>query len=168
LRLATLLLSLPSLAGHWLLFLHAAPVARFVVVAWTTAFLTFLALVLLTQVLRDPVITSDTLVGAICVYFLMGVAWGAAYTFVDLTSPGAFRVSPDLAAAAGWSTRSTPVTPLLTYYSFATLSTLGYGDMSPLAPAARSLSILEGMSGPLYLAILIAHLVSLRATRVAR
>jgi hypothetical protein len=164
-RLVTLLLAIPTAAGHWSLHLANPPVSRVAIVAFSTGYMAYLSVVMLSIVLREAVITTDTLMGAICVYFLFGVTWGGAYTLIDLRTPGAFHIDPDLARAAGMASSSSPATPLFMYYSFATLSTLGYGDMSPLAPAARSLSVLEGLAGPLYLAILIAHLVSMRAAR---
>ncbi|MEW6268023.1 MAG: ion channel [Thermodesulfobacteriota bacterium] len=168
LRIATVLLALPALIGHWSLRADAPPVPRLLVFCFTAAFLAFLTLVMLWVVLREQVVTVDTLIGAVCAYFLIGVTFGTTYAIVGLTTPNAFDVSPALAAAADWHPPASPLSPLLQYYSFATLSTLGYGDMSPVSPAARSLSVLEGLAGPLYLAVLITRLVGMHTARSSR
>jgi len=165
LRIATVLLALPALVGHWSLRVDAPPFPRLVVFAFTAAFLGFLTIVMLWVVLSEHDVTADTLIGAVCAYFLMGVTWGAVYAMIALTTPDAFDVSPRLAASAGWHPPTSPLSPLLQYYSFATLSTLGYGDMSPVSPSARSLSVLEGLAGPLFLAVLITRLVSMHTAR---
>jgi hypothetical protein len=101
----------------------------------------------------------------VCTYFLFGVTWGTLYTLLALVSPGAFSVSPTLAAVAKWGNPIAPFTPLTQYYSFTTLATLGYGDVTPVTAGARALSVLEGITGQLYLAVLIARLVGLHSAR---
>jgi hypothetical protein len=98
-------------------------------------------------------ITYHRVVGAILLYLTIGVVFVALYTLVGALAPGAFttisihdRVS---------------LPPDLVYFSFATLTTVGYGDIVPVHPFARSLSNLEGILGQLYPATLLARLVSL-------
>lgn len=110
-----------------------------------------LFVIVLRQTLRGGPVTGHRIVGAVAAYLLIGVIWAYAYSLVALASPGAF---------------SGPVTPAdgprtFFYFSFVTLTTVGYGDVLPIHPAARSLATLEAVVGPLYLAILIARLVSL-------
>jgi hypothetical protein len=107
--------------------------------------------VVLGQTLRSGPITFHRLHGAVAAYLLLGVIWAYAYALVGLLRPGAF---------------SGPVSPAdgprgFYYFSFVTLATLGYGDVLPVHPAARSLATLEAVTGTLYLAILLARLVSL-------
>lgn len=165
LRVFAVILALPAVVGHWMLHLDVPPVPKVVVFASSLLFLSFLTLVMLHEVLRDQRVSTDTLVGAVCAYFLLGVTWGAAYALLAILSPNAFEVSKSLAQAADWQPPNSPLTPLLQYYSFATLSTVGYGDMSPLSPGARSLSVLESLVGPLYLAVLISRLVGMHVAR---
>lgn len=112
-------------------------------------FLGFVSACLLTLVLRSERVSADTLVGAVVVYLLLGTVWAAAYGLLLLGLPDALRAPAPLDERA------------LTYFSFVTLSTLGYGDVVPVHPAARSFSTLEALTGQLYLAILVARLVGL-------
>lgn len=118
--------------------------------------------IMLSEVLADREVTRGTLAGALCVYFLMGVAFTYAFTLLDLVNPTAFHF-----------TEGKPTTPndlfmTLIYFSFTTLTTLGYGDVLPLGPTARSLSVLEAVLGQLYLAVLVARLVGMHGHRRTR
>jgi hypothetical protein len=120
---------------------------------------TLLALVLLAAVIAMKVfgshtVTKDRISGAIAFYILAGLVWADAYQLVMLYIPHAFPGIPTLEGAVD---RSTWV-----YFSFATLTTVGYGDIVPVAPIARSLSNLEALIGQLYPAIVLARLVSLQ------
>lgn len=134
------------------------------------------------QVLRAVVhtsdVTSDTVVGGVTAYLLLGVLFAFLYSLLESFSPGSFHV-PATMEQAGESMTLLPVpggdsgasaggaSPLL-YFSFTTLSTLGYGDISPATPLARSLSTIQTISGQLYLAILISRLVGVaRFVRIA-
>ena len=116
----------------------------------TLATLVPLCIVILMLVVRRGPVTRQRIEGAIAVYVLLGLTWAQAYELLALLDPGAF------AGAVGRQT-----SPSWVYYSFVTLTTMGYGDITPLNPVARSLAILEALTGQLYLAILVARLVSL-------
>jgi voltage-gated potassium channel len=165
LRFVTAALGSPALVAQWLLYLGRSPIPKAWVFALTTTFLAFLTLVVLFSVLRDEAVTADTIVGAVCVYILIGMAWGTAYALVALNSTDAFAVSPGLVEAAGWGPPTLPFVPLLEYYSMTTLSSLGFGDISPLSGPARTLSALEGAVGQVYIAVLIARLVGIHTAR---
>lgn len=110
-----------------------------------------LAVVVLVQVFRAGPVNRHRILGAIAVYLLLGLAWGEAYSAVALVAPGAFHpVGGDVPEPERWL-----------YYSFVTLTTVGYGDITPVGPLARSLAILEALTGQLYPAILLARLVAL-------
>jgi len=116
----------------------------------TLAVLVALGWVVLALVLRRGPITIRRIEGAIAVYLLLGFTWAHAYELVELWHPGAFAGAVD-------GTGSPP----LTYYSFVTLTTMGYGDVMPVHPLARALAVLEALTGQLYLAIMLARLVSM-------
>jgi hypothetical protein len=147
----------------WIGELAAQPFLLRVTNLVAVAFLLLVALLLLKPVLGDPPVTLDKLFGAISIYLLLGLAWAEIFQFIDLTNPGSFALSGplqiefDRAPFGGASS-------IYVYYSFVTLTTTGYGDMSPVGPVARSMASLEAIVGPLYLAILIARLVSLMST----
>jgi hypothetical protein len=124
----------------------------------------FLALVLgriLVDVWQQKVVDIDTIVGGIVVYLLVGVAFAGVYQLLEFVAPGSFVVSnPDAGRWGEWQTD--PGTyPRLFFFSFVTLTTLGYGDLVPASEAAGALTSLEAAGGALYLTILIARLVGL-------
>jgi len=168
LRVATLALALPTLIGHWTFVLSNSPLLRAVGFALTSGFLTFLTLVILLAVFQDATVTADTIVGAVCAYFMLGVTWGTYYALLELVSPAAFSVSEALTRVNGGGAPGLPITPLMQYYSFTTLATLGYGDISPVTAMARGLSVMEGIGGQLYLAVLIARLVGMHTAKLGK
>jgi hypothetical protein len=115
----------------------------------TAVVLLLLALMVLSAVLRAGTVTRHQIQGAIAAYLLIGLAWAAAYEFVALRDAGAFAGTEALAGVP-W-----------TYYSLVTLTTMGYGDITPVSSAARSLAVAEALTGQMYIAILIARLVAL-------
>ena len=110
-----------------------------------------MALVVLAQAFRGGPVTVHRVQGAVAAFLLLGLAWSLAYDLVASYDAGAFT-GP--ASAAGDGTR-------FAYFSFVTLTTVGYGDVTPVHPAARSLAMAEALTGQLYPAILLARLVSL-------
>ena len=97
---------------------------------------------------------EDRIVGAICVYLLIGLGWAKVYETLDAVAPGSFRFPPD----AAWATLGQP---RYIYVSFITLATVGYGDVTPATLMAGTLAWLEAVTGQLYLAITVARLVAL-------
>ena len=126
-------------------------------------FLGFTAVVVLRQTLGGATVTADTIAGAICFYLLLGVIWALIYALIELAHPGSFLDGGRPVGTATGGRRS--LVPELLYLSLVTLSTLGYGDILPVTPQARMLAAIEAIIGPLYLAVLIARLVSLAAPR---
>ena len=114
--------------------------------------LLFLVVVLM-QTLKAGPVTFHRIQGAVTAYLLLGIIWAHAYALLALLRPGAFSgpIDPEDGPRAWF------------YFSFVTLTTVGYGDVLPVHPVARSLAILEAVTGPLYLAILVARLVSMTA-----
>lgn len=106
----------------------------------------------LRRALFAPRVDAEALCAAVAAYLLIGICWAAAYTVLETAVPGAF----DFASA----TPSDPWVTLL-YFSFTTLSTLGYGDVLPVHELARAWAVIEAMTGTIYLAILVARLVSI-------
>jgi len=101
------------------------------------------------QVLFSGVIDGNKIVGAICIYLLMGIAQAI---------PGAFN---GMEQAVWYSNFSD-----MAYYSFVTLTTLGYGDISPVVPIAKFLVYMEAIVGVFYMAILVASLIGIRISGV--
>jgi hypothetical protein len=102
----------------------------------------------------------DTIYGALSVYLLIAFVWGVGYMLLEKLHPGslALGVMHQPNQQIDWTD--------CMFYSFVTLTSLGYGDIVPLSPQSRSLSILESVSGTMFVAVLIARLVGLySATR---
>ena len=112
------------------------------------------------QVLVGPNVDANRIAGAVCVYILLGYVWSVLYLLVALAASDAF---------AGVDAGNIPdLSSQLTYFSFVTLTTLGYGDISPLTPIAQSLTYLEAIIGQLYVAILIAGLVGAHLSNIRK
>ena len=124
----------------------------------TLAFLIIVVIGVFVRVVESGPITRHRIEGAIATYLLLGVLWTMAYGLVETYSPGSFNLSETASGALGIENRL----PELLHFSFTTLTTLGYGDIVPLKPGARSLATLEALVGQLYLAILVARLVALQ------
>lgn len=124
-------------------------------IASMLAMFVFLALAIfnaLRQVAVGNEISVNRIVGAICIYLLLGVMWSIAYEIVEYSRPGSFKGLTETVAAA-WN-------PDWLYFSFITITTLGYGDVTPLSQTARSLAFAEAIVGQFYIAVLVAGLVS--------
>ncbi|HBM85338.1 MAG TPA: hypothetical protein DD423_00830 [Opitutae bacterium] len=107
--------------------------------------------IILSSMFKQKQITADLLSGAIVSYLLLGITWGVLYAFIELLAPASFLFSVESDLQAKGSA--------LFYYSFVTLTTLGYGDILPISRIARSAAYLEAVAGVMYTAILIAVLV---------
>ena len=108
------------------------------------------------QVFGEGPVTGHRIRGAIVVYLLLGGIWALLYQVLALAIPQAFRLPEGLAGSDPDALQR-----LLTYFSFITLTTTGYGDIAPVHPVARLLTMFEALVGQLYPAITLARLVSL-------
>ena len=106
---------------------------------------------LLNYVLRAPRVTHNTVLAAVCVYVLIGVLWGFIYMLIYEANPKSFELDPALG----------PPEVQLRYFSTLTLTTVGYGDIVPRGPEARAFAALESLIGQIYMAAIIARLVSI-------
>lgn len=120
----------------------------------TLAAIIFLILLLLVKVFRRGPVSGSRLQGAVAVYLLMGLFWAHAFVIFDRNHPNSFVTQEKTPpTVAGW-----------TYFSFVTLTTVGYGDITPKAPVARMLAVGEALAGQMYLAVMLARLVALQVS----
>lgn len=110
--------------------------------------------ILLGQVFSKGHVSAMRIQGAVAVYLLFGIAWAHAYQITNASHPGAF-----LMQHAGLNTVSEWL-----YFSFMTLTTVGYGDIVPVGPVARVLAMSEALTGQIYLTVLLARLVALQVS----
>lgn len=119
-------------------------------------FMVILTLVILAKVFGKGRVTTHRVKGAIAVYLLFGLTWSLLYGLLDQTLPHAFSLPP------GGDLFSPDRQEALSYFSFITLTTLGYGDIVPTHEVSRMFVVMEGLCGQLYPATLLARLVSLQ------
>jgi hypothetical protein len=149
--ITVLCVGIPGMLLSWL--------ARLTDVNWVVTLLTAALLVgcwllvivmMLANILATQRVSANTLFRAVSAYLLLGVAWAGIYHILVLVDPGAIR---PLGPGSSWGE--------FVYFSFTSLTTLGYGDITPVSPFAKSLVVVESVVGPMYLAILVARLVAL-------
>jgi hypothetical protein len=119
-----------------------------------TVFLSFVILGMLNTILGSQRVSGDTISGAVCVYLAIALLWANLYGMIDLADPHAFAIVSDEAEDLYHRKH-------LIYFSLVTLTTLGYGDITPASDIARSVTTLEAVVGQLFLVILIARLVGI-------
>lgn len=107
-------------------------------------------------------ITFDGIFGAVCGYLFLGLGWAVVYSMNESFQPGSFQIGQSLVADGD---PARPLPHVLTYYSFVTLTTVGYGDISPISSATRTFSWIEAITGQFYLAVIVAGLVSMLVTK---
>ena len=128
-----------------------SPLAQSGALAALLGFLLVATWCLSSQIIGDPEISLNRLIGAVSLYLMLGVAWAIAYLFVEMHHPGSFSgltLQPDEGWSSAWL-----------YFSFVTMTTLGYGDIVPVSATARTLAYLQAIFGLFYIAILVASLV---------
>jgi hypothetical protein len=135
-------------------FAGGAGALGLVVDAVLTLFMLFtLGLMVVWQIFREGPITRQRVQGSIILYLLLGLIWAEAYTLTAHLDADSF--------AGNLTGGGNTVSARLTYFSFVTLTTVGYGDILPASVVTRTLANLEGLIGQLFPAILIARLVSM-------
>lgn len=158
--ITSLLLLIPFIYFDSLSFYYHSLTFMIIAYGFSLAFTLLAIIVLLKKILHASWVNADLVFGAIMVYLLSGILWGNFYFIENIVTPGSFQ---------GAGTLNFENTTFLStyeqqfnflYYSFATLATLGMGDITPLTHLAKSLTAMEGMFGQLYVAIIIAKLVS--------
>ena len=150
-----LVLAVPAIVGRWISYFRPDLVPPPVFLTTGLVLIAFVVATLLRFVFRAPSVNSEVLGASISAYLMLGIIWTIAYWLVDQLTPGgafAFNTTGEKQSMQGFNSF---------YFSFITLSTVGYGDITPVSKVARMLAAMEAMTGLLYVAVLIARLVSL-------
>jgi voltage-gated potassium channel Kch len=150
---------LPVVLGKWLNHYWPDLVASWVFPAAGMVFVGFVVAQFLRFILRSPSVNSEVLCAGISTYLLLGLFWMFAYLLVAQLVPDSFAFSTGPASSQVMNRFNAY------YFSFVTLTTVGYGDVSPVSNGARSLAVSEAMTGTLFVAVLIARLVALYSTQ---
>jgi hypothetical protein len=153
--ITALALAVPAVALNTVLAFRPDPQIVVAMLIFTILFLVLTLVALLRAVARADRVTHDTIYGALSVYLLMAIAWAAAYSLLVTIHPDAIVMD-----AARHPNHSMDWSDCV-FYSFVTLTSQGNGDIVAMTAQARSLSILEAVSGTMYVAVLVARLVGL-------
>jgi hypothetical protein len=165
-RGVSLIAGLAALAGLWVLRIAPAAARTPLELAVHLGGVLFFALaviMVLWHLFERRAVSIDDILGTLCGYLLAAMAWANVYAAIALVVPGAFYVQgiehPPFAA---WHERES----LFLYFSLATITTVGYGDVTPVAPLARGAAMFEGVFGQFYIAIVVAQLVGSKLAEV--
>jgi len=149
-----LLLVVPGLFIIWVRFFVVTPEILFAVSVSQALFNAYMIFMIFYYIFDTRLVTCDIISAALIAYLFMGFFGANLYVLVELIYPGSFSIPHEIILKDP---------SILKYFSFVTLTTLGYGDISPISSQARSLSVLEALVGQIYLAVLIARLVGMKA-----
>ncbi len=130
--------------------------ALFITVIW----LGYAVWIIIRHLFQRRDVTVDTILGAMVAYLLVAVAFTLAFELIELRHPGSFS---GLSASGG--TDRSELGSAMVYFSLVCITTMGFGDIVAVSDIARSLAVLEGVFGQLYLAVMIARLVGLHVAR---
>lgn len=162
-RIAAMWLALPGVACNFARYAVAdGPLAWTLELAFhavSVLFYGFAAGLILRSILERRAVLTDDVLGALCSYLLLGLAWANLYQIIVIFDASAFSL-PD--AFRGGLTDRHVRQGVFNYFSFVTLTTLGYGDVTPVSHLARTLSWLQATFGQFYIAVVVAQIVSLR------
>ena len=140
---------------RWIYFFYSLDLLALLEHGFNIIFWIYIALYLLKFILRQQIITAELIYAALAVYFIFGMAWASIYQVLEIWKPNSFFLSDSEASKQTFIFQ-------MWYFSMVTLTTLGFGDISPATMTARVFVVLEAIMGQFYLAILIAGLIGKR------
>jgi hypothetical protein len=149
------LLAVPAFSLDWFSYIMKAPFLADLSRIMSALFNAYVLVFILSFILKQKDVTADVLMAAVCGYFFLGLMWAFVFLFLEAVQPGSFELARGQAGNAGE----------FLYFSFVTMTTLGYGDMTPISSGARSLAVLSAVMGQLYLAVTIARLVGMHISQ---
>ena len=155
-----------SLFFGWMVPFWPGPWTYLLQFVFSGTLLFFQAIRLMDAVRKDHLGNEQSIVGALCVYLLLGLGWTMAYAAVCCFDPGSFsvRIFDDNMVTAQNGERHASFSQLV-YFSITTITTLGYGDIVPRTPLTRSLAMCEVLTGVAYLAVVLSVLVGMLGKR---
>ncbi len=152
---AGICLALPAIVLTWWCMITETAWLSIAAGLCDMVFILTISVAILSYIFRQKQVSTDMIAGAIIVYLLMAVMWAQIFFVLELLRPGQF------AFPAG---NGTDIRPQLRYFSLVTITTVGYGDITPLSPGARAFANLEAVMGQLYLVIQVAWLVGMHVS----
>ena len=150
--LTAALLALPMLVSIWTNRFVEIPSLILVGDYFGILFMAFMVVVILSFIFSEHEVTINVIYASIVVYLLIAIMWAFIYLVLESIHPGSFATGEGQIEAGR---------RLYIYYSFVTITTLGYGDVTPTTDLANSFSFLEAVTGQIYLVVLVARLVGI-------
>ena len=144
------LLVLPLLLATWTKHLVVSPALSLIGTCSGILFFAFMVITIVLFVFKQNRVTLNVINASVVVYLLMAMMWAMLFILVEQVQPGSFSTLKIQAEESNFN---------FFYYSFVTITTLGYGDITPSTEIARSLALLEAVIGQIYLVVLVARLV---------
>ena len=150
------ILALPLILSTWSFYFVELRSISLMTRIFGALFFGYSVINILHIVVQSEEVTKETIFAAIVAYLLIALTWSFLYMILELMIPGSF-VFPDKSFRAE--------TMQFEYFSFVTITTLGYGDIIPLSNKASALALLEALIGQVYLVVLVAWLVGMHVSR---
>jgi len=154
-----LALAAPALLTHWSFGVLPEITRLTINASFQILFLSYVCTQILTYLIRARKIESNVIYAALCLYLMLGLVWTFAYFLIEINSPGAIALKIEFDLLTD-NPRELMIE--IMYFSFVTITTLGYGDITPISPLAQSLVIIQAFVGQIFVAIVIARLVGLQ------
>lgn len=151
-----IILGLPWFLSEWIFTQSSETIFTSVL------FFLFITGTIMDHILHTEEVDTDTLYAAVCVFLLLGLLWASIYGFLEYISPGIIFVANNADSVNQLTSNE------IIYYSYTTLTTLGYGDITSLSAEGRIVSVLEAIVGQLFLAFLVARLVAIYTAKAMR
>jgi voltage-gated potassium channel len=153
-------LAIPMLVSIWFGYVAQSDTVFLIGRICGISFIGFTIFHILSHIFKQQEVTKDTIAGATAVYLLLALMWAFVYAILDRLQPDSFAIS---AAGAFFGGRD-----IFLYYSLVTITTLGYGDITPVSYLAGSMAVLEAVVGQLYLVVLVSWLVGMYVSKRSR
>jgi voltage-gated potassium channel len=158
-KIAAIILAIPALIFAWMELFFVEEVFFILNFLVTIGFLAITTSSILSTVLLHARVKLETLKGVVCVYFLIGFLFAYVYYLIEFFIPGSFHL---IQRDVSFETFSRNFSQMM-YFSFITLLTIGFGDISPLLDLSQTAVVIEGIIGQFYIAILVARIVAVYA-----
>ena len=167
-RSLSILLAVLSVVLSWAATLIALPPIWLELAAFgsSAVFVIYTMSIIVVQLFRVQIVSVHTITAALSLYLLLGILGGLLFAIVETVVPGS--MASNAGTTLSHIERTVDLFPPLLYFSFTTLTTLGFGDLYPISAAARALTILEAVAGQMYLVVMVALLVGMFASERMR
>jgi voltage-gated potassium channel len=155
-KISAVILAIPTLGFSWLELYYSSPWFFIGNVLFTIIFFMVCTASILVDVILHAKVTMETLRGVVCVYFMIAFLFAYIYYLIEYIIPGSFHL---IHRDASFTTFSRNLSQMM-YFSFVTLLTIGFGDITPILNFSQTAVVIEGIIGQFYIAILVARIVA--------